>query len=94
MTRKTRFLVTMEFEVEVLGGQVPPVAVMREAGNIARATAGLLIRPLIKATGRASVSIPESGTSLGRTKCVMPGEVAADPFLPVTKASLKYRVKG
>jgi hypothetical protein len=45
---------------------------------------------LRKASGRKSLGIPESGLTLGRTKCVDPGQTAPDPFLPVSEKSLGY----
>ena len=86
----TRFKVTMEFEVEVRGGKVPPVAVMRESGFLAHEVAGKLVKVLRKATGRKSVGIGQSGTSPGKSMYAMEDE---EPFLPVTPEGLKYKVK-
>lgn len=86
----TRFTVTMEFEIEVQGGRVEPVSVGREAAAVSRDVAGMLVKALSKTTGRKSLGIPESSCGIGKTKCVMPGEEAPDPFLPVTEKALRY----
>lgn len=86
----TRFKVTMEFEVEVRGGKVPPVAITREAANLSHEVRGKLMKVLRKATGRKSVGIGQSGTSPSKSMYAVEGE---DPFLEVTADSLKYKVK-
>lgn len=86
----TRFTVTMEFEVEVQGGKVDQVLVGRAAGNYSHDVRERLTKVLQKASGRKSLCIPESGLTLGKTKCVDPGQEAPDPFLPVTAKSLGY----
>ena len=83
----------MEFEVEVQGGKVEPVSVGRAAHNLSHEAAGMLVKVLSKTTGRKSLGIPESSTGIGKTKCVMPGEEAPDPFLPVTDKALGYGKK-
>lgn len=86
----TRFKVTMEFEIEVRGGKVEGIPVMREAGNLAHEVADKLVKVLRKATGRKSVGISQSGTSPSKSMYAVEGE---EPFLPVTEKSLKYKVK-
>ncbi len=86
----TRFKVVMEFEVEVMGGKVPPVAITREAANLSHDVRDKLMKVLRKATGRKSLGIGQSGTSPSKSMYAVEGE---DPFLEVTEESLKYKVK-
>jgi hypothetical protein len=88
--RLTRFKVTMEFEVEVRGGKVAPIPVMREAGELAHEVASKLVKVLRRATGRKSVGIGQSGTGPSKSMYAYEGE---EPFLPVTDKSLKYKVR-